>query len=40
MAKIGMAMIQPAGNLSLKDILHIKYEGNNKNPRIPVMKCI
>ena len=33
-------MLQPMGNLSLKEILRIKDKGKITNPRIPVMKVI
>ena len=36
----GTSVLQPEGNLSLKDILSIKDKGNITNPRIPVMKGI
>ena len=36
----GTAILQPAENLSLKDILRIKDNGKIKNPHFPVMKGI
>ena len=34
------AVLQPKGNLSLKDIIRIKDVGNTNDPHIPVMKGI
>ena len=36
----GTSVLQPEGNLSLKDILSIKDKGNITNPHLPVIKVI